>query len=357
MRPLEAWIRKSVPLEKVSSASLRYDAMDHQAPPGLAGVYRPFDPGQIYDWVDLTLTFAYLDALGTRGRLLDVGTGDGWPALPLAPFVQEVVGIDLSPRRIEVAEENRARLGYTNARFVVGDARDLPFPDGSFDGAVVGTALEQTDDPDEALSEIRRVLLPGRPLVATFEHLAAELPAGSEEEVELFKKGSSFVYRYAAKEASPPREAEYELTLEPPPALREKLELAAAAFPRRPGFVRHAGEPGARALVGDVASTFGLGFLEEVKAAISTGRYFEVGHVDLSSLEDSLRRAGFGDIAICGRITRAAHPFFIALAEAGVLRTGLGPHFETTCAAFAALWPLIPPREDHVLFVRARRNE
>ncbi len=356
MRPLETWIRESVLLEKVSSACLRYDAMDHQAPQGLAGVYRPFDPGQIYDWVDLTLVFAYLDALGTRGRILDVGTGDGWPALPLAPFVQEVVGIDLSPRRIEVACENRNRLGYANARFVVGDARTLPFAEGSFDGVVVGTALEQTDDPDAALSEIRRVLVPKGTLVATFEHLAAELPAGAEEEVELFQKGTSFIYRYVAKEASPPREAEYELTLDPPPTLQEQLELAAGTFPRRPGFVRHAGEPGARALAGDVASTFGLEFLEQVQAAISAGRYFEVGHVDLSSLEDSLRRAGFGEIAVCGRVTRAAHPFFIGLAEAGVLKTRLAPHFETTCAAFAALWPLISPAEDRVLFVRAQRT-
>ena len=79
--------------------------------------------------------------------------------------------------------------------------------------------------------------------------------------------------------------------------------------------------------------------------------------MDLLSLEGSLRRAGFGEVAICGRITRAAHPFFIALAEADVLRTGLSPHFETTCAAFAALWPLIPPREERVLFVRARRTQ
>lgn len=357
MRALEAWIRENVPLERVPSASLRYEGMDHQAPPGLAGVHRPFDPREIYDWVDLTLAFAFLDALGTSGRVLDVGTGDGWPALTLAPYVREVVGIDLSPHRVKVAEENRARLGYANARFVVADASVLPFPDGSFDGAVVGTALEQMDDPAKALCEIRRVLLPGRTLVATFEHLAAELPAGAEEEVEFFPEEAFFVYRYVVKEASPPREAEYNLTFEPTPALRQTLELTAERFPRRPGFVRRAGEPGPRTLDGETAAAFGLEFLREAAEAITSARYFEVGHVDLASLEGSLRRAGFHEIAICGRITHAAHRFFIALHEAGVLRAGLAQHFEATCAALATLWPLIPPERDRVLFVRARTKK
>ena len=356
MRPLEEWIRRHVSLERTPSAKLRYDAMDHQAPRGLAGVYRPFDPDEIYDWVDLTLILAYLEALGTRGRLLDVGTGDGWPALPLAPYVREVVGIDLSDRRVAVSEENRARLGYANVRFAVADGTDLPFPDASFDGAVVGTALEQTDDLDKALAETHRVLRTGGALVATFEHLAVELSQNAEEEVEFFVESERFVYRYVVKEVSPPREAEYELILRPAPASRRPLELAAASFPRRPGFVRREGEPGSRPLTADVAAAYGLEFLRGAAEAVSSGRYFELDHTDRRSLEGSLRDAGFGEIQICGRITRAAHGFFIALHEAGLLRGALRPHFEATCAAFATLWPIITPEADPVLFVRARRS-
>lgn len=356
MQPLEAWIRKHVALERVNSARLRYDGIDHQAPRGLAGVYRPYDPDEIYDWVDLTLIFAYLDALATAGRVLDAGTGDGWPALGLAPYVREVVGIDLSRRRVAVAEENRSRLGYSNVTFSVADAGDLPFPDRSFDGAVAGCALEQADDLEKALAEIRRVLVPGGGFVATVEHLAAELPTGKEEEVEFFPEDDAFVYRYLVKEASPAREAEYRLTLHPNGENGVFLHERAASFPRRPGFVRRDGEPGARPLAGEIAERYGIPFLLEAAAAIVAGEYFVLRHVDLFSLAGSLRGAGFIDVAICGRITRLAHRFFLDLHEEGLLRGPLRPHFNEICRAFAKLWPFVPPQDDPVLFIRSRRG-
>ncbi|TAK07662.1 MAG: class I SAM-dependent methyltransferase, partial [Candidatus Manganitrophaceae bacterium] len=64
-------------------------------------------------------------------RILDVGCGSGLQAVHLAPYADEVVGIDLSKELIEVAKE-RCKA-YPNVKFQVANACQLPFPDQSFD--------------------------------------------------------------------------------------------------------------------------------------------------------------------------------------------------------------------------------
>ncbi|HCP32246.1 TPA: hypothetical protein DIT45_03255 [Candidatus Acetothermia bacterium] len=356
VQPLEAWIHANVALERVDSAHLRYNAIDHQAPQDLLGVYRAYDPERIYDWVDLTLIFAYLNALSTIGRILDIGTGDGWPALPLAPHVREVIGVDLSSVRVEVARENLARFGYTNITFTIASGEDLPFSSNSFDGVVVGTAIEQMNDPRRCLAEIYRVLVPGGALIATVEHLGAELSEEVSEQVEFFKRGNGFLYRYTVKEALPSREAEYQLFLHSSNDYSELLNEKAVSFPSRLGFVRRAGEPGARALADDIKKAYGLSFLKEIAEMIDQGQYFELDHFDLLTLKETLEAVGFSEVKICGRITQAAHRFFIDLNERGTLK-GLHSHFESICAALATLWPLIPPQDESVLFIRSRRGK
>jgi len=356
VQPLEAWIRRVTAPESADSASLRYQEMAHQAPPDLAGVYRPYDPKRIDDWIEKTLVLSYLDALGSRGRILDIGTGDGWPALPLASYVQEVVGIDLAARRVEVSEENRIRLGHDNVRFLRASGEDLPFPDGSFDGVVAGTSIEQMNDPRRCFAEIRRVLVPGAAAVITVEHLPVELAGPFEEEVEFFQRGESYCYRYTVKEAEPPREAEYELILSPHGKTAALLAELAMQFPVRPGFVRRQnGEPGARPLEGEVRDAYGLSLLETAKTAIASARGFELQHFTQDSLREALTGVGFRQVEIHGRLTRLAHRFLLALADRSGL-AALAPHFEALCASLATVWPLVHPQTDRVLFVRVARG-
>ena len=87
--------------------------------------------------------------------LLDLGCGTA----PLSPWVlargQEYVGADLDPDMLAGATR---RLASGPGRVIQADARDLPFPDGSF-GAVASLGLfEYLDDPVSVLAEIRRVL-------------------------------------------------------------------------------------------------------------------------------------------------------------------------------------------------------
>jgi SAM-dependent methyltransferase len=85
-------------------------------------------------------------------RVLDVGCGDGRLAsLYAAP---EVVCVDASAAAVEQASARGldAQLG---------DARELPFADGSFDVVTCSHMLYHLPDPDRALGEFVRVLRPG----------------------------------------------------------------------------------------------------------------------------------------------------------------------------------------------------
>jgi ubiquinone/menaquinone biosynthesis C-methylase UbiE len=64
--------------------------------------------------------------------------------------------VDPSPGFLVVARELSA--GIPNLDFLEGDAKALPFDDGSFDAVVFHTTLCHVPDPDVALGEAFRVL-------------------------------------------------------------------------------------------------------------------------------------------------------------------------------------------------------
>ena len=93
-------------------------------------------------------------------RILDVGCGPGTLAKRLAEGGASVVGIDPGEAAL-----SRARAAVPDARFEAASGEALPFPDRSFDGAVMLNALHHVPDPGVALSEAARVLVPGGLLV------------------------------------------------------------------------------------------------------------------------------------------------------------------------------------------------
>ncbi|MEO3874973.1 methyltransferase domain-containing protein [Nonomuraea sp. B12E4] len=114
-------------------------------------------------------------------RVLDVGCGTGYLSRILSPVVTpsgHVTGLDLSPAMIDHA----TRRAPANCAYVVGEAQDLPFPDGSFDLVTSSLAIHHIprEARAEALRQMFRVLRPGgRLLVAEFRppanHLARHL--------------------------------------------------------------------------------------------------------------------------------------------------------------------------------------
>lgn len=88
-----------------------------------------------------------------EGRVIDVGCGVQPYRRFLGPGVTEHVGVD--------------RLGAFAQPDLVGDALNLPVPDGSFDAALSTQVLEHVPDPASALKELARVLRPGGTLILT----------------------------------------------------------------------------------------------------------------------------------------------------------------------------------------------
>jgi ubiquinone/menaquinone biosynthesis C-methylase UbiE len=105
----------------------------------------------------------FLPHLRPGMRLLDVGCGPGSITLDLAEIVApgELVGIDFQEPQVVRARELAASRNIATARFEVGDAYALPFPDASFDAVFAHTLLNHLRDPLRALREMHRVLRPG----------------------------------------------------------------------------------------------------------------------------------------------------------------------------------------------------
>src|SRR5262245_13878437 len=98
-----------------------------------------------------------------RGLALDLAAGNGEFAVQLAMRGFRVIAVD-----IDVATLAGARGSDTqDVKWIGGDARDLPFTDGTFDVVVCNSALEHVADDGRAVAEIRRVLKPGGRLILT----------------------------------------------------------------------------------------------------------------------------------------------------------------------------------------------
>ncbi len=98
----------------------------------------------------------------------DLGCGPGELLAKLAETARRVVGVDASPRMLELAA---ARLAdKPNASLRLGELEHLPLREGEVQAVTLSLVLHHLDDPRAALAEARRVLAPGGLLlVAEFD--------------------------------------------------------------------------------------------------------------------------------------------------------------------------------------------
>lgn len=103
-------------------------------------------------------------------RVLDLGAGSGFSSEMLARLGYDVIALDPDRRALGHA---RRRPTFDAARIegrvqvVQGLAERLPFASGSFDGVLAMNVLHHVPDLEAALSELARVLRPGRRVVCS----------------------------------------------------------------------------------------------------------------------------------------------------------------------------------------------
>jgi SAM-dependent methyltransferase len=130
-----------------------------------------FDDGAAYErymgkWSQL-VGETFLDWLAPQSgwRWLDVGCGNGAFTDMLvercAPL--SVDGIDPSAAQLKYA---RSRHTAGIAQFRIGDAMAIPFPDATFDAAVMPLVIFFVPEPAKGVAEMARVVRPGGPVTA-----------------------------------------------------------------------------------------------------------------------------------------------------------------------------------------------
>jgi SAM-dependent methyltransferase len=103
----------------------------------------------------------------------DVGCGTGNASLLAARRRATVVGVDPSPRLLDVAR-SAARVAALDVEFRIGTAASLPIADEALDAVVSVFGVIFAPDPRAAAAEMARALRPGGQIVLT-----AWLPGGA----------------------------------------------------------------------------------------------------------------------------------------------------------------------------------
>lgn len=130
---------------------LAADPVDRHGPAGALRTYR-------LEVLDRYAQFASSDVV------LDLGCGDGRHLRDLAPRIDRGIGIDLSPRMIDVA---RRRAAHPSLTFRVGDAERLEsIPTSTIDKVMCVGMLEHVLHPSRVFRQAARVLKPNGRFVA-----------------------------------------------------------------------------------------------------------------------------------------------------------------------------------------------
>ncbi len=90
-------------------------------------------------------------AADAQAKALDLYCGHGNVVSALVTAGADVTGLDLSRAMLDMA-----RASVPEARFVDGDAMELPFAEAAFDAMTIGFEMPHVQDPPRVLAEARR---------------------------------------------------------------------------------------------------------------------------------------------------------------------------------------------------------
>lgn len=114
---------------------------------------------------------ALIEKYGRDREVLDVGCAGGDYLIKLSGHIKRGVGLDFQKEALAVANKRRADLNLKHLEFIYGNARRIPFGDGSFDLAYSFCCLYSIPEVHEVINEVARVLRPRGIAILEFGNL------------------------------------------------------------------------------------------------------------------------------------------------------------------------------------------
>lgn len=103
----------------------------------------------------------YLDFIKKSDIVVDLGSGNGQSAVKSAKIAKKVIGIEINPQQIKIAQDTAKRERLNNILFKVGNLEQkISFKDSTFNKAIFLDVLEHLKKREQALLEVKRVLNP-----------------------------------------------------------------------------------------------------------------------------------------------------------------------------------------------------
>ncbi len=121
--------------------------------------------------------------------VLDLGSGGGIDVLLSAKRVApsgKAYGLDMTDEMLELAKQNQAKAGITNAEFLKGEIEDIPLPDNTVDVVISNCVINLSADKSSVMREVFRVLKPGGRLAVSDIVVRGEVPADIRRNMELW---------------------------------------------------------------------------------------------------------------------------------------------------------------------------
>ncbi len=121
--------------------------------------------------------------------VVDLGCGAGNDVFVARSIIGDkglVIGIDFTDEMIDLANQNKAKLGFENVDFRLGEIEDLPIENNSIDVVISNCVLNLVPDKNKAFSEIHRILKENGHFCVSDIVLVGNLPNELKESAEMY---------------------------------------------------------------------------------------------------------------------------------------------------------------------------